>query len=116
MSLTMISSNVAGSTKKQLTASILFIGYCIGNIIGPQTFLKSEAPHYRSAYIAMLVGYSVKLASIVVLYIYMWRVNVDVYRRCTHTSVPPTTPAWPTIRQAMMGCGASTLLYTTDLV
>ena len=43
MSLTMVSSNIAGSTKKQLTAAILFVGYCVGNIIGPQTFLASEA-------------------------------------------------------------------------
>jgi hypothetical protein len=43
MSLTMVSSNIAGSTKKQLTAAILFIGYCVGNIIGPQTFLASQA-------------------------------------------------------------------------
>ncbi|TGJ83374.1 hypothetical protein E0Z10_g5406 [Xylaria hypoxylon] len=76
MALTMISSNIAGSTKKQLTAGILFIGYCVGNIIGPQTFLETEAPYYRSAYIAMLVGYTVKLTSVIVLYIYMWRSNV----------------------------------------
>ncbi|KAI1176454.1 allantoate permease [Nemania sp. FL0916] len=75
MSLTMVSSNIAGSTKKQLTAVILFTGYCIGNIIGPQTFLEREAPHYRSAYVAMLVGYTVKLVSVLVLYLYMWRVN-----------------------------------------
>ena len=42
MSLTMVSSNVAGYTKKQLTAAVLFTGYCIGNIIGPQTFISSE--------------------------------------------------------------------------
>jgi len=75
MSLTMVSSNVAGYTKKQITGSILFIGYCVGNIIGPQTFIASEKPGYHSAYIAMLTGYSVKLAMVVVLYIYMWRSN-----------------------------------------
>lgn len=75
MSLTMVSSNVAGYTKKQLTAAILFTGYCVGNIIGPQTFKSSEKPGYHSAYIAMLVGYIVKLVSIVVLYIYMYAVN-----------------------------------------
>lgn len=46
MSLTMISSNIAGSTKKQLTAAILFTGYCVGNIIGPQTFIDSEAREF----------------------------------------------------------------------
>jgi hypothetical protein len=43
MSLTMVSSNIAGSTKKQLTSAVLFTGYCVGNIIGPQTFIDSEA-------------------------------------------------------------------------
>jgi hypothetical protein len=33
MSLTMISSNIAGSTKKQLTAGILFTGYCVGKYV-----------------------------------------------------------------------------------
>lgn len=49
MSLTMISSNIAGSTKKQLTAAILFTGYCVGNIIGPQTFIDSEAREFPLA-------------------------------------------------------------------
>jgi hypothetical protein len=34
MSLTMVSSKVAGYTKKQCTGTILFVGYCVGNIIG----------------------------------------------------------------------------------
>jgi MFS family permease len=55
MSLTIVSSNVAGYTKKQLTGAVLFTGYCVGNIIGPQTFKDSEKPGYRSAYIAYVV-------------------------------------------------------------
>lgn len=57
MSLTMISSNVAGFTKKQLTSVILFVGYCVGNIIGPQTFKSGEAPGYHSAYIAYVLNH-----------------------------------------------------------
>ena len=75
MSLTIVSSNVAGYTKKQLTGAVLFTGYCVGNIIGPQTFKNSEAPRYHSAYIAMLIGYCVKLAMVLLLYFYMWSVN-----------------------------------------
>lgn len=52
MSLTMINSNIAGSTKKQDTGALVFTGYCVGNIIGPQTFKDSEAPGYHSAYVA----------------------------------------------------------------
>ncbi|GIZ47362.1 hypothetical protein CKM354_001045500 [Cercospora kikuchii] len=75
MSLTMISSNIGGFTKKQLTGTIIFTGYCVGNIIGPQTFKDNESPGYHSAYIAMLVGYSVKLTAVCVLYFYMWSIN-----------------------------------------
>ncbi|KAI0191580.1 MFS general substrate transporter [Astrocystis sublimbata] len=70
MSLTMVSSNVAGYTKKQLTGAILFVGYCI---IGPQTFIETEAPLYTSA--CILIGYSVKTLMVIVLYIYMSTVN-----------------------------------------
>lgn len=55
MSLTIVSSNIAGYTKKQVTGALLFTGYCVGNIIGPQTFKSSEAPRYHSAYIASVI-------------------------------------------------------------
>ncbi|KAL2862640.1 putative MFS transporter [Aspergillus lucknowensis] len=75
MSLTIVSSNIAGYTKKQVTGALLFTGYCVGNIIGPQTFKKSEEPGYHSAYVAMLVGYTIKLVSITILYVYMYLEN-----------------------------------------
>jgi hypothetical protein len=39
----MVRNNIAGYPKKQLTGAVLFTGYCVGNIIGPQTFIASEA-------------------------------------------------------------------------
>jgi MFS family permease len=44
MSLTMISSNVSGFTKKQLTAAIMFTGYCVGNML-------VKAPAYNGSLI-----------------------------------------------------------------
>ncbi|KAH8888918.1 MFS general substrate transporter [Thozetella sp. PMI_491] len=43
-----IASNIAGFTKKQLTTSTAFALYCIINIITPQTFLGSESPSYHT--------------------------------------------------------------------
>ncbi|KAI5778269.1 MFS transporter [Geopyxis carbonaria] len=72
MSLTMVSTNIAGYTKKQVTGAALFVGYCIGNIIGPQTFKNGSAKSgYRTAYVAMLIGYSVKFLAMICLWIYM---------------------------------------------
>ena len=47
LSLSIISSNFAGYTKKTTVAAILFMGYCAGNIGGPMVFKAQEAPHYQ---------------------------------------------------------------------
>ena len=46
ISMSMISSNVAGFTKKAVATAMLFIAYCAGNIIGPFLFFPSDAPGY----------------------------------------------------------------------
>jgi hypothetical protein len=45
--LSLISSNVAGFTKKATVNAVFFIGYCAGNIAGPQFFVAAEAPNYQ---------------------------------------------------------------------
>lgn len=52
--LSLISSNVAGHTKKVTTSAIFLIGYCVGNLVGPQTFRNSEAPGYQGAKTAIV--------------------------------------------------------------
>lgn len=47
ISLSLITSNVAGFTKRSIVSSLVFVGYCVGNIVGPQFFLSSEAPVYK---------------------------------------------------------------------
>jgi len=39
----LIPSNVAGRTKRTLTSSFTFVGYCVGNIIGSQIFNYKDA-------------------------------------------------------------------------
>lgn len=74
--LSCISSNVAGHTKKTTVNGIVLVGYCIGNLIGPQTFLATEAPRYQTAIICMIscdtVGFLI-LAALFVSYTAMNR-------------------------------------------
>jgi ACS family allantoate permease-like MFS transporter len=42
--MSVIGSNIAGFTKKQVTTAMAFIAYCVVNIITPQTFLGTESP------------------------------------------------------------------------
>lgn len=47
ISLSLITSNVAGFTKRSIVSSLVFIAYCAGNIVGPQFFLASQQPIYK---------------------------------------------------------------------
>ncbi|SCU82130.1 LAMI_0B09054g1_1 [Lachancea mirantina] len=52
-----ISSNTAGYTKKVTVNAVFLVGYCVGNIIGPQSFRANQAPNYAGAKIAMLISF-----------------------------------------------------------
>lgn len=43
MAWTLIPSNVAGRTKRTVTSSFTFVGYCVGNIVGSQIFNYKDA-------------------------------------------------------------------------
>ena len=49
---------------------MFMIGYCVGNIIGPQTFQAKDAPQYAPAEIAIVV--CLALSCLDTLFIYWW--------------------------------------------
>jgi ACS family allantoate permease-like MFS transporter len=57
-------ANTAGHTKKTAVYCISYIGYCVGNLIGPQAFKANEAPKYTSGVAAMLSCYAISLVLI----------------------------------------------------
>ncbi|KAF5970064.1 allantoate permease [Fusarium bulbicola] len=54
LAMQMPASNLGGYTKRITASAMVFIAYCIGNIIGPHAFLGSEAPLYQSGCITIL--------------------------------------------------------------
>jgi threonine/homoserine efflux transporter RhtA len=44
--LSIVTSNVAGSTKRSTISVAIFAAYCVGNIVGPQFFYASQEPVY----------------------------------------------------------------------
>ncbi|PVF94513.1 MFS general substrate transporter [Serendipita vermifera] len=61
LALSLITSNVGGQTKKQLTSAIIWMGACVGNIAGPFFFKSNQAPSYRLGIGAMLVANCIEL-------------------------------------------------------
>ncbi|KAF4851815.1 putative transporter [Colletotrichum siamense] len=75
VSLTTISSNMAGYTHRSLASAMVFTAYCWGNFAGPFVVKQPEAPHFRGATIGLLVGYAIKLICHLTLLIYLYLVN-----------------------------------------
>ncbi|KAI9751504.1 MAG: hypothetical protein M4579_006040 [Chaenotheca gracillima] len=73
--LSLISTNVAGYTKKTTVAAIYLISYCAGNIIGPQVFRPKDQPRYVPAEITIIVCWGVCLVDLAYIYFYYVRQN-----------------------------------------
>ncbi|KAJ6164633.1 hypothetical protein N7470_003305 [Penicillium chermesinum] len=73
LSLSLISSNVAGFTKKSTVSALMFIAYCIGNVVGPQFFIPSEKPGYPTGIKAAMSGLVLGIFFLMCLRVfYMW--------------------------------------------
>lgn len=59
--LGLLSTNIAGSTKRSVASGWVFVCYCVGQIAGPQFFKSSDAPAYHSGIVAMLCGFILNL-------------------------------------------------------
>lgn len=59
--LGLLSTNIAGSTKRSVASGWVFVCYCIGQIAGPQFFKSKDQPEYRGGISAMLAGFVLNL-------------------------------------------------------
>lgn len=73
--LSCVSSNVAGHTKKTTVNALVLVSYCVGNLIGPQTFQAKQAPHYTTAKVVMVAFSCVALVALLALWYMYWSEN-----------------------------------------
>ncbi len=74
-SLSCFASNTAGHTKKITTNSLYLIAYCVGNLVGPQTFISSQAPDYSGGKISIVVCLCAALLLTIGIYFIYWNRN-----------------------------------------
>ncbi|KAK0226159.1 MFS general substrate transporter [Armillaria fumosa] len=61
----LIPSNIPGRTKRTVTSSFTFIGYCAGNMCGSQIFKSNEAPSYKSGTIGCCACFGLEFLIII---------------------------------------------------
>ncbi|KAF7532862.1 hypothetical protein G7054_g7563 [Neopestalotiopsis clavispora] len=59
--LGLLSTNIAGTTKRSMASGWVFVCYCVGQIAGPQFFKSTQAPAYHGGIAAMLAGFVLNL-------------------------------------------------------
>ncbi|KAK5128254.1 hypothetical protein LTR85_002921 [Meristemomyces frigidus] len=66
-------ANTAGYTKRSVGSSGMFIGYCLGNFLGPLVFKEEEAPFYTTGWITTVITSAVAvILSLVYRTICVW--------------------------------------------
>ncbi|KAH8698966.1 allantoate permease [Talaromyces proteolyticus] len=73
--MSLVQANYKGVTKKMTMTAMMFIAYCAGNIAGPQFFKASEAPHYQTAFKAILICYIISAGLAISLRVYLQFAN-----------------------------------------
>ncbi|KAF2151573.1 MFS general substrate transporter [Myriangium duriaei CBS 260.36] len=48
-------ANTAGYTKRSMASSGLYIGYCLGNFVGPLVFKANDAPRYPKGFLVVVI-------------------------------------------------------------
>ncbi|RJE26627.1 Major Facilitator Superfamily [Aspergillus sclerotialis] len=69
--MSLFASNIAGFTKKSTVAPLIFVGYCVGNLVGPQFFISKEAPNYYTAYTTILICFAITIFMAVIFRVYL---------------------------------------------
>lgn len=67
VALSLPMANTSGHTKKVTVNAMVFLAYCVANIIAPQTFRSSEAPHYRTGY-NCIMGFECSAVALMTMY------------------------------------------------
>lgn len=75
LNMSLVQSNYRGVTKRMTMTALLFCAYCAGNISGPHFFRKGEAPHYLTAFTAIMVCYSLVVVLALSLRFYLQWLN-----------------------------------------
>lgn len=73
ITLSLITSNTGGQSKKMIVSGMIWFGGCIGNIAGPFFYKTDQAPAYHLGIGSLLVANCSQLCLCFVLrYCFMW--------------------------------------------
>lgn len=70
LGLSLLSRNIAGQSKKSFCTAINFVGWAVGNCVGPQVFRDQDSPRYLTAFATHMGCYAALI--ILLLFMRLW--------------------------------------------
>lgn len=107
--LALVSTNVAGGTKKACATGAVFVGYNVGNIVGPYLVNVKQAPEkYRTTWIAVIVVMACTMLASFVLR-FLWAHENARRDKDALASPVPARPesVWGTVKEGAAGSQGS---------
>ncbi|OTA99803.1 hypothetical protein M426DRAFT_16123 [Hypoxylon sp. CI-4A] len=71
LTTSLVTSNFAGYTKKATASAMMYVAYCVGQVVAPQLFLPDEAPEYKSAFLAAFICFALCIILSITLRFYL---------------------------------------------
>ncbi|KAF3061861.1 hypothetical protein GL218_03703 [Daldinia childiae] len=71
LTMSLVSSNFAGYTKKATASTMMYVAFCVGQVVAPQLFLPREAPAYKTAFLAAFICFALCIVFTIVLRFYL---------------------------------------------
>ena len=97
MLLALSTANITGGTKKACATGAIFVGYNVGNIIGPYLVNTDEAPiKYRTTWISIIIVMCLTIVAAAVMYVLLRMENA---RRDRVYGAPSPVPATPVVEK-----------------
>lgn len=70
LAVSVVTSNIAGFTKRSVTSAAIFVAYCVGNIIGPQFYSDTQSPAYRMGLKSTIAAFAFAMFFLLCLLVY----------------------------------------------
>ncbi|OZJ02476.1 hypothetical protein BZG36_05136 [Bifiguratus adelaidae] len=75
LAVSIVSSNVAGRTKKRTVSAAVFVGYSIGTVIRPLIFGASSRPLYYAGFLGSLISLVAVVVVVMIIFTLLYREN-----------------------------------------
>ncbi|OTA59274.1 major facilitator superfamily transporter allantoate [Hypoxylon sp. EC38] len=71
LTMSLVSSNFAGYTKKATASAMMYVAFCVGQVAAPQLFIPSETPAFKTAFLAAFICFALCIIFTIVLRFYL---------------------------------------------